>query len=84
MTSLAFWLDVNCDPAILDILVQRRFKAITDDMCIRDRHHGGNDEMKLDEDNPAGTSSTQIMDFERTGRASRYSLADRAFHVAVD
>jgi len=56
MTSLVFWLYVNCDSAVPDILVQRRFEAITDNMCTRDRHRGGNDEMKFDEDDPAGTS----------------------------
>ena len=53
------------------------------DMRICNRHRGGNDERKLDEDDPAGISGTQIMDFQRACRVTRYDVADFSFHLAV-
>ena len=38
MSSFAFWLYVNTDSAISNILVQSSFQAITNNMCIRDCH----------------------------------------------
>ena len=42
MSGLAFWLYVDSDLAITNIVVQRCFETVTNNMCIRDRHRGGN------------------------------------------
>ena len=66
MPGFAFWLHVNSNSAISNILVQRSFQSITDNMRIRDRHRGRDDQMNLDKYQPARGSCAQIMDFQRT------------------
>jgi hypothetical protein len=51
--GFAFWFDVNCDPAILDVLVQRHFKPVANNVRVSYGHSSWNDKMKFNEDDAA-------------------------------